>query len=180
MDIEKRLEAIEARLNGICQRLDMTDGDEQREPGTLELDLTLPEADIDGLHFNETEVHAVFEKQDDGWYHSRDILFMSARNTEEDNSVDILSRYLNSDEFKQAIWEQMPDEITIESVEEIKVALPKENEGVKKYNGADCWYWLAEAYSASAAIFCRVDLYGNTHYYYASAVCGCAPAFCVR
>ncbi|GHV66699.1 hypothetical protein AGMMS49928_02000 [Spirochaetia bacterium] len=55
----------------------------------------------------------------------------------------------------------------------------------KKYNlenNADLgmWYWEASPYSSSAANFARVNLYGYTSTIHASAVGGCAPAFCVR
>jgi hypothetical protein len=42
--------------------------------------------------------------KDDGWYHSKDILFLSARNVEDDNSRDILTEYIQSD-FKSCIIE---------------------------------------------------------------------------
>ena len=87
MDIERRLEAIEKRLAILEDGRGLSDD----QPGTLEMDLSLPEADIGGLRFNKQKVHAVFDKKDDGWYHSRDILFMSARNVKDDNSRDILT-----------------------------------------------------------------------------------------
>ena len=83
MDIEKRLEAIEKRL------VSLENGQMSDKLETLYL--TLPEVNIDGLHFNRTEVHAVFELKEDDWWHSRSILFLSARNTEDDNSRDILT-----------------------------------------------------------------------------------------
>jgi hypothetical protein len=50
---------------------------------------------------------------------------------------------------------------------------------IKRYNGARDWYFLCTPYSASAANFCFVNSIGYTNYYSASAVGGCAPAFCV-
>jgi hypothetical protein len=41
------------------------------------------------------------------------------------------------------------------------------------------WYWLSTPYSASAANFCYVNANGHTGHDNASAVGGCAPAFCV-
>jgi hypothetical protein len=62
-------------------------------------------------------------------------------------------------------------------VTDIEISLPGENEGIKKYNGVDWWYWLSDKSSGSAAHFCLVSYYGFTHYNFASAVGGCAPAF---
>ncbi|GHU02048.1 hypothetical protein FACS1894147_03110 [Spirochaetia bacterium] len=50
-----------------------------------------------------------------------------------------------------------------------------------EYNGDyGMWYWEASPYSASAAYFCNVNSYGDAYNATASAVGGCAPAFCVR
>jgi hypothetical protein len=50
---------------------------------------------------------------------------------------------------------------------------------IKRYNGSRDWYWLNTPYSGSAAYFCVVYIDGGASYHYASAVGGCAPAFCV-
>jgi hypothetical protein len=50
---------------------------------------------------------------------------------------------------------------------------------IKRYNGARHWWWEASPLSGSAAHFAYVGINGSTHYYSASAVGGCAPAFCV-
>jgi len=168
--LEKTLETLksfskEEALGDLCQSV---------LPTKLLLSLILPEADIDGLHFNETKVEAVFEKKD-GWYYSRDILFLSARNVEDDNDHDILTEYLQSKEFRDSLWTALPDEIPVDNVDKIKVRIPEENQGVKKYNGVDWWYWLAPAYSS--ALF--ASIYGFTTDYNASSVGGCAPAFCI-
>jgi hypothetical protein len=42
------------------------------------------------------------------------------------------------------------------------------------------WWWEASPSSDSAAYFCFVGVYGSASYSDASAVGGCAPAFCVR
>jgi hypothetical protein len=47
-------------------------------------------------------------------------------------------------------------------------------------NNSAAWFWLASPYSASAAYFCNVLHYGHAGNGYASAVGGCAPAFCVK
>jgi hypothetical protein len=92
------------------------------QPGTLELTISLPEAGIDGLRFNEQKIHAVFEKKKDGWWHSRDILFLSARNTEDDNNRDILSEYLQSETVHDAFLVALDKEDM-----NIEISLPKEN-----------------------------------------------------
>jgi hypothetical protein len=43
----------------------------------------------------------------------------------------------------------------------------------------DSWYWLSSPYAAGASSFCHVGNGGATHHGSASAVGGCAPAFCV-
>jgi hypothetical protein len=140
------------------------------------MDLVLPEADIGGLRFNETEVHAVFEKQDDGWYYSRDILFLSARNAEDTNSRDILTEYLNDGGGDREIRAQIADMFGVPPTG-IKIALPQKPQGIKKYNGVDCWYWLSSAYAGSAAFFCTSHHRGGAYGANASGVGGCAPAF---
>jgi len=172
MNLETRVKELEKRLDA------MEKANRKEDPGAdiLELELTLPEADIGGLHFNETKVNAVFEKKD-GWYYSRDILFLSARNVEDDNDRDILTEYLQSKEFRDSLWIALPDEIPVDNVERIKVRIPEENQGVKKYNGVDWWYWLAAA--SSSARFAYIADTGFTSNHGAGSVGGCAPAFCV-
>jgi hypothetical protein len=173
-DLGKRLSNTEKR----CKKLeDLYRAGIQDEPQKLiELDLTLPEADIDGLHFNKQEVHAVFEKKDNGWYHSRDILFLSARNVKDDNSEDILTEYLNDGGGDREIRAQIADRFGTRPTG-IEISLPKENEGIKQYNGVKWWYWLEDKYIGSAAHFCLVHSNGTTPGNSASAVGGCAPAF---
>jgi hypothetical protein len=171
MNIEKEIEGIKQRLSILEDSHGLAGEPDHR---IIEMDLELPEADIDGLHFNETKVHAVFEKQDDGWYHSRDILFLSARNTKDSTSWDILQKYLDDGGGDREIRAQIADRFDVPPTG-IEIALPRKNQGIKKYNGVEHWYWLAEPYAGSAALF-----YGSAFYSYASAVGGCAPAFRVR
>ena len=49
----------------------------------------------------------------------------------------------------------------------------------KRYNGSRDWHWECSPSSGSAAYFAGVSNYGLTYHYTASAVGGCAPAFCV-
>jgi hypothetical protein len=51
---------------------------------------------------------------------------------------------------------------------------------IKRYNGGRDWWWLNSPSSGSAAYFCYVYTNGAANYHNASAVGGCAPAFCVR
>ena len=177
MEIEKRLEAIEKRLAILENGRELSD-----KPETLELDLILPEADIKGLHFNEQKVRTVFEKHNDGWWYSRDILFLSARNTEDDNSRDILTKYLewdvNMGSGAHTLREQIAKHFGV-AVKDVEIALPTENKGVKQYHGVDWWYWLADKPASSAANFCLCHTNGISTNYSASAVGGVAPAFCV-
>jgi hypothetical protein len=140
---------------------------------SIMIKLALPEANINGLRFNKQEVCAVFEKQgDDDWWQSKDILFLSARNTTDDNSEDRLTDYLNDDRIKQ----QIANALDVQFIS-VTVGLPEEPQGIKKYHGVECGYWLADCYSSSATHFCYVTSYGPAHDHLASAVAGCAPAF---
>jgi hypothetical protein len=177
---EQRLQSIEKRL-AILENDHGLNG--EGEDQIFEMDLILPKADISGLHFNETKVRAVFEKQADGWYHSRDILFVSARNVDNTNSHDTLTEYLNSYNFKNCIRMQLlPEDIFGEVLNSdgIQVSLPKENKGMKNYNGVPCRYWLAPPYSGSATAFTGVDSSGGFYNYNAHNAYGVAPAFCVN
>jgi hypothetical protein len=84
-------------------RLERGGSVELPEQKTLELDITLSATAIDGLRFNETRVSAVFDLKEDGWYHSQDILFVSARKVKDDSSRDILTEYLESAAFRERI-----------------------------------------------------------------------------
>ena len=142
------------------------------------MELLLPEADIDGLHFNQQKVHAVFELKDDGKYYSRDILFHSARDTDEGTSEDILLKYLNHVPpcANDGIRAQLAEKLGVSSLS-IEVSLPEENQGIKKYNGVSWWYWVFRPTASSAANFANVSYGGLAGHDYASAVGGCAPAF---
>jgi hypothetical protein len=137
-----------------------------------------PDAEISGMSFDALKKTSVFELKNDGNYYSRDIIFNSARDTDEGTGIDLLSKYLESEPVKQSILKAFAD-IGIATNGEIKVFLPEENQGIKKYNGVDWWYWLKPPYSGSAASFCIVRGYGNSSAGTASSVGGCAPAFCV-
>jgi hypothetical protein len=166
----KRIEALEKRVAALEKAFEQTDNRES----IVEIRLVLPEADIDGLHFNKQEVSAVFEKQDDGWYYSRDILFLSARNVEDDNTRDILTEYL----CDSGIRTQIADMLGIPPTA-IEIALPQKPQGIKKYHGVDWWYWIADSFYVSATHFCNSYYDGNAGGDAASAVGGCSPAFCV-
>ncbi|MDR0904650.1 MAG: hypothetical protein LBN00_00510 [Oscillospiraceae bacterium] len=133
----------------------------------------LPEADIGGLHFNRQEVQATFELKGDGFYHSRDVLFLSPRNTAKDTSRDILSEYLNSEPVKASFQTALQSEC------EVVFALPRENEGVKCYNGVPCWYWLQDKLARYVGYYQVADMRGNYNHGIANVVCGCAPVFAV-
>jgi hypothetical protein len=92
-DLNKRIEELEKGVSLLEQGRGLNG---ETVPETVELTVFLPEADIDGLHFNRQEVNGVFNLKEDGWYHSRNILFLSARNTEDDNSGDCNSGDFNS------------------------------------------------------------------------------------
>jgi hypothetical protein len=161
---------IEARISAIENRVGKLDGG----PDTVSpigkiiaLDINWPEADIGGLHFNAQKTHGVFERKEDGVYYSRDILFLSARDS--GTGRDLLSEYLDSEAVRGAFRKALGYGV--------RVFLPEGNQGIKKYNGVSCWYWLLPRSSGSAAHFCGVGGYGGANISAASAVGGCAPAF---
>jgi hypothetical protein len=176
--LEKSIEALEKRVTALEGK---SSPNKVCDDSSFTMELVLPEADIRGLHFNETKVNAVFEKKGD-WYYSRDILFCSARNVEEDNSKDILTEYLESYDFRECIRRQLPEEIFGEVLnpDGIEVCIQEENQGVKKYNGVTWWYWLAPRSAGSSANFVYVNYYGYSSYGDASSALGCAPAFRVQ
>jgi hypothetical protein len=173
----KELEAFEERITRLEEICGLKAGQTVFETGLL-----LPEACIDGLHFNGTRVHAVFEKQDDGWYHSRDILFLSARDAIDDRGRDVLTEYLNTIDFIESIWSKMPVSLFGKYVDraDITVSLPKKSGGIKKYNGVDCGYWLAPPFSDGSDKFSAANSDGAETYSYAHSVSGVAPVFYVR
>lgn len=107
MDIESRLREVEKRVY-VLEKAFIEANKRTVQNKIIEMDLILPEADIEGIYFNETKVHAVFEQKETVWWQSRDILFLSARNTTDDNSRDILTKYLKSYNFKNCIRKQLP------------------------------------------------------------------------
>jgi hypothetical protein len=145
----------------------------------IELDLVLPYSNNGGLFFNEQKVHARFEKQGDGWWQSRGILFTSARSVEGDTHRDILMEYLSGYAFASCIREQLPEGI-FGRVDEVEVSLPKESQGTKQYHGVNCWYWLADRSTSSAFDFCGVSRYGLSGTYSVNAVGETPPTFRVK
>jgi hypothetical protein len=110
----------------------------KEERSVVEVGLFLPAADIDGLLFNAQKVHAVFEQKDaDGGWHSRDVLFMSARNKDNDSGMDALTQYLNLDPIRKQLSVAMGV-----SLSDVRVSLPMTTRETKTYNGVDCAYWI--------------------------------------
>jgi hypothetical protein len=168
----RQIEAEIADLKNRVTKLDGGSGTASPMKKIIELDIEWPEADIGGLHFNAQKTHGVFERKEDGNYYSRDILIHSARDTDEGTGRDLLSEYLDSEAVREAFQVAAGNHA-------IRIFLPEENQGIKKYNGVTCWYWLRPRTSGSAADFCGVYSNGYANNYVASAVGGCAPAFCV-
>jgi hypothetical protein len=180
VDFRKEISELKQRLSVLDAAFyDVLYGESKGDE--VAMTLTLPEADIGGLHFNETKVHAVFEKRDDGWWHSRDILFLSARNSENNNSRDILTEYLASDAFRECIQRGLTEAVFGDRfyLSKIAVSLPTKFEGSKKYNGVDCWYWLADPSAGSEVRFRTNYSLDSAYFGSASTVGGCAPMFCV-
>jgi hypothetical protein len=159
------------RLNEQVKRLESGSGCgcRKNQPKIMEFDIEWPKAAIYGLHFNMQETHGVFELAADGNYYSRDILFLSARNPEDETEQDLLSEYLDSKAVKEAFFKA--------TGKDVRVFLPEINQGIKKYNGVPWGYWLQPIYAGSSASFAYVTHGGNASRSDASGVGGCAPAF---
>jgi hypothetical protein len=144
------------------------------DSGVVEMDLTLPEADVGGLRFNETKVHAVFERDEDGWLQSRDILFVSARDVEADNSRDLLAAYLNARETGSA-RQQIAARIGF-PIDRVVMDLPLKARGEKSYNGVSHPYWLAGKWAKSGNCFEYVVCYIRNNFELAIEVMGLPAA----
>jgi hypothetical protein len=165
----KKIEAEMISLKDRVRRLEGGSFMKNSMQKVIEIDIEWPEARVGRLHFNSQKTHGVFELKEDGNYYSRGILFFSARDTDERMGCDLLSKYLDSEAVREAFKRAIGDEV--------RVFLPEENQGVKRYNGVTCWYWLRDCYAGSAAHFCGVHNSGAASGYTASAVGGCAPVF---
>jgi len=175
---------LEVILNQLDERITKLEKAENKcycgsIPAEIELEIELPEANISGLHFNKQTVRGVFESDADGNFYSRDILFHSARDTNDGTGRDLLSEYLESQEVKNAFSNALTEALIGHN--DINIFLPKEKrgDGIKKYNGVTSWYWLKPRSAGSSTFFVYVSLYGYVYYASASSVGGCAPAFCV-
>jgi hypothetical protein len=174
--VEKKINKLKEQVKILEEKIRIA---EKELVGIIELDLVLPEDDIDGLHFNKTEVHAVFELKDDGWYYSKDILFLSARNSKENNSKDILTKYIKDIDRLDCvvtIYEQIAKRMGVE-LYELEVSLPRDNQGIKKYNGVDYGYWLFDNNNHSEMNFNCVFSQGLVGKSGADSVGGCVLAF---
>ena len=170
--------SIEAKINDLESRMNKLDGSTVcSNKKIVRIEIAWPEDYIGGLHFTARVTPAVFELKKDGNYYSDSILFNSARDTDEGTGRDLLSEYLDTDAVKQAVINALKEDGM--EVDTISVFLPKENQGIKKYNGVKWWYWLKEREAGSSAVFTPVHDSGYSAGYVASAVGGCAPAFCV-
>jgi hypothetical protein len=166
----EEIEKIRIEMDALNQRLAQLEQGKglvpKQEP--IEVNLTMPKLEGGGLQFNRTKISAVFDLKEDGWWHSRDILFMSARNVRDDKSRDILTEYLESVYFRDclahAVFGVLRDrdaDFPFLHVNELsaalEVSLPIKSEGAKKYNGADSAYWLKDGGDAWSNIVCSND-----------------------
>ena len=148
---------------------------------TVELVINWPQAKIGGMEFKEHETRGLFILEKDGNYHSKDMLFYSARDTEKGTGRDLLSEYLASNEVKEAFLNAIK-KAGLKANKEINVFLPEKPIHYKgKYlrNGDRWWYWLKPRGSKSSTLFEISLLYGVVSCNYASANGGVAPVFSV-
>jgi hypothetical protein len=175
-DIRKAIETLEGRVTLLEKEVYSRVG----TVGVLKLRLTLPEDHIGGLYFNEQKVRAVFVLRKDGWYASRDILFLSARNTTDDNSRDLLAEYLSATRAGgREIRRQIAGALGLQA-SSIDLALPLGPQGVKTYNGVPCIYWHGSPRIGSVQHFYCCGRAGFADSLLADAVVGCAPMFQAR
>jgi hypothetical protein len=173
---------IEDEIVTLKSRINKLEGipscSEQSLPEAIKLSIEWPEAEIGGICFDALKRQAVFDRKEDGNYYSRAILFNSARDTDKGTGRDLLSEYLDSEDVKKAFAAALENAGINTEGKEINVSIPQENQGVKKYNGVDWWYWL-KSHASSSSSFCSVDYFGGSGTSGASAVGGVAPRFCV-
>jgi hypothetical protein len=172
---------IEDEISGLRDRIKKLEGDDGRfgpNKKIIELEIEWPEADIEGLHFNAQRTRGIFDLKEDGNYYSRDILFHSARDTDDGTGRDLLSEYLDSEAVEEAFLAAINNTAQMDI---IHVFLPEENQGIKKYNGVSWNYWLQSRYTrtGSTTVFCGVNTSGAAYSSYSNYVYGVAPAFCV-
>jgi hypothetical protein len=172
-------EKVESEMRDLKRRLAKLEGNpinsSYSDKKIIELDIEWPES-TEGLHFNKQTTRGIFELKDDGNYYSRDILFNSARDTDNGTERDLLSEYLDCDLVKDAFITAL--HYAGIDADTVSVFLPEKNQGVKEYNGVKWWYWL-KPNSGSSSYFCHVNLIGYSGGSGASSLGGCAPAFCV-
>jgi hypothetical protein len=173
----KRIEDEITSLNKRVKKLEGGSPHNGSNPKAIELEIEWPEADIGGLHFNMQITRGVFELKEDGNYYSRDILLISARDTDEGTGRDLLSEYIDSEDVREAFLVAIKKYLG--QVDAISVFIPEKNQGVKKYNGVTWAYWLRPRYSGSTNYFCAVSSSGAADTDFADYAYGFAPAFCV-
>jgi len=175
---------VEEELNTLKERVRKLEGTQCSSCSSnlkeIELEIEWPAAEISGLRFGKHTSRGVFELDDDGNYYSRDILFHSARDTDDGTGIDLLTMYLASEEVTKAFYKAATD-AGIKVPGELNVFLPeaKRGEGIKTYNGVRWWYWLKPRAAGSSTSFVNVNSVGYVSGHNASSVGGCAPAFCV-
>jgi hypothetical protein len=178
-EVLNRFKKIEKRLSLLEQAAGLNGEGFNHPP--IEMSLTWPEADIGGLHFNKQEVKGAFENGEDGWWSSRDVLFLSARNVEDDNSRDILTEYLESEAVKDYFISALSSAgIGGYARGDLEISLPVKNDGRKRYNGVPCWYWQkgkSPNYSDSFRYVSHVCLAYNGG---AASIGGCALHFRIK
>jgi hypothetical protein len=96
---------------------------------------------------------------------------MSARNCVPDNRQDSLLDYLNYVDIRTQLG------LLVDAwVYDVSVKLPEKAAGHKKYNGTDCWYWLAGRSPGMPSRFRSAKGFVDA-YSIADGVLGCAPVF---
>jgi hypothetical protein len=153
---------------------------QNRNQETIGLAIEWPEADIGGLYFNEQKTRSIFQLKEDGNYYSRDILFISARDTDERTGRDLLSEYLESEAVRDAFLAAIENYIIQPGAGAVRVFIPEENQGVKQYNGVQSWYWIKHHSFISRDFFHIICSTGNITDLSANGIGGCAPAFRVE
>ena len=164
--------------------------------------LKFPALHVDG------KVKIIEMENDNVIFNFDDIIFQSAINANDTNeggfSASALAKYLNN-EFLDAMG---ISDMLLANHDGLEISLPTalelfgdkeywpaesnyfekphqieffkdEKNRVKSFEKETDWYWTASARASSAADFCHCDHNGLSNSYYASAVGGVAPAFCV-
>jgi hypothetical protein len=79
-----------------------------------------------------------------GYYAARDVSFFSALNVVDDNAVNLVQKYFESEEVNKSVWRALEKATGKQYLRSnLNIFLPPVNLGARKFNGGACDYHLA-------------------------------------